>query len=67
MVDLLITLAQGLCLAGLIYGAYLSITYSEGDHNIARARRASRKLRQSMAPTHPESPDRRTGDGHVRA
>ena len=66
MVDLLITLAQGLCLAGLLYGAYLSITYSEADHRGA-ARRASRKPRQTMAPTQPESSDHRTADRHVRA
>ena len=67
MVDLLITLAQGLCLAGLLYGAYLSITYSEADHRRVRARRVSRKPRQTTAPTHPEPSERRTGDRHVRA
>jgi hypothetical protein len=67
MVDLLITLAQGLCLAGLIYGAYLSITYSEADHRKVRARRTSRRPWQAVAPTRPESSDRRTEERHVRA
>ena len=53
MVDLLITLAQGLCLAGLVYGAYLSITYSEADHRKARPRQALRRPWQAMAPPRP--------------
>ena len=67
MVDLLVTLAQGLCLAGLLYGAYLSITYSEADHRRVRSRRASRRPWQTAAPTRPESSERRTQDSHVRA
>ena len=28
MVEFIVALAQGLCICGLLYGAYLSITYS---------------------------------------
>ena len=38
MAEFLITLAQGLCICGLLYGAYLSITYSEAEPPKTRER-----------------------------
>lgn len=31
MAEFLVTLAQALCICGLLYGAYLAITYSEAE------------------------------------
>ena len=31
MVDFLVAIAQGLCLAGLVWGAYFAITYAEDE------------------------------------
>jgi hypothetical protein len=72
MVDFLITLAQGLCIGGLLYGAYLSITYSEADYPKKRARLDQRRERQTpVASTRPksesESEARSEERRHVRA
>ena len=41
MVDFLVALAQALCVCGLIYGAYLSIRFSNEDYRKAQRPRPS--------------------------
>jgi len=69
VVDFLVALAQGICIGGLIYGAYLSVTYSHSDHRRTRGRADSLNPSQPAGSTRAksESAVRSEDSGHVRA
>ena len=69
MVDFLVAVAQGISIGGLIYGAYLSVTYSHSEHRKTRGRADSLNPPQPAGPTRAksESAVRSEDSGHVRA